>query len=83
MKRRKAFIDSTKCTGTGACAKICPVNAISGDLNKVHVVDTEKCIGCGICESYCSVKAISSVPATSAILKESVKTSKANCEITR
>jgi len=40
------------------CAKVCPVNAPSGEMKKRHVIAQDKCIGCGICTSKCPVVAI-------------------------
>ena len=47
-----------KCTGCLACIKVCPQEAISGELKKVHVLDQEKCIKCGDCFEACQFDAI-------------------------
>jgi NADH-quinone oxidoreductase subunit F len=47
-----------KCTGCLACLKICPQEAITGELKKVHVIDQEKCIKCGACFEACNFDAI-------------------------
>ena len=39
----------------------CPVNAITGELKKVHVVNQDLCIGCGICQEKCRKDAIEMV----------------------
>jgi NADP-reducing hydrogenase subunit HndC len=47
-----------KCVGCTACARQCPVNAISGKVKEKHVIDQNKCIKCGACMSVCKFKAI-------------------------
>jgi ferredoxin len=49
--------DEEACTGCGACAEICPVEAVKleGD---VPVVDKDWCIGCGVCSTVCPVDAV-------------------------
>lgn len=46
------------CKGCGLCARQCPVNAISGEVKKKHVIDVNKCIKCGACMAACPFKAI-------------------------
>jgi Fe-S-cluster-containing hydrogenase component 2 len=36
--------------------KNCPVDAISGERKKVHVIDQELCIKCGACLEVCPPK---------------------------
>jgi len=47
-----------KCTGCTACARNCPVNVISGERKKIHVIDQENCIKCGMCFSVCKFDAV-------------------------
>ena len=46
------------CRGCTACARKCPVNAISGNVKEKHVIDTKKCIKCGNCMATCKFGAI-------------------------
>ncbi len=48
----------SKCTGCGACLKLCPQQAIKGEPKKLHLIDSAKCIRCGICKDSCPFKAI-------------------------
>ncbi|MHC4606904.1 MAG: NADH-ubiquinone oxidoreductase-F iron-sulfur binding region domain-containing protein, partial [Planctomycetota bacterium] len=47
-----------KCTGCLACKKPCPQDAITGELEKVHVIEPEKCIKCGVCKEVCNFDAV-------------------------
>jgi len=38
-----------KCKGCTACKRVCPAEAISGEVKSAHVIDTAKCIKCGAC----------------------------------
>ena len=47
-----------KCKGCTACARVCPVQAISGEVKKPHKIDPAKCIKCGACMETCKFNAI-------------------------
>ena len=53
-----SFNITDACKGCTACAKKCPVGAISGEKKKMHVIDHDKCIKCGKCEETCKFGAI-------------------------
>jgi len=51
-------IIADKCKGCSACARKCPVGAISGEIKSPFVIDTDKCIKCGACIETCKFGAI-------------------------
>ena len=52
-------VDPAKCRGCTACARQCPVGAISGKVREPHMIDKSKCIKCGACLETCKFGAIS------------------------
>jgi Na+-translocating ferredoxin:NAD+ oxidoreductase RNF subunit RnfB len=49
------------CTGCMICKKKCPVQCISGDRKKLHIIDQAACTKCGTCFEKCPFEAIARV----------------------
>ena len=47
------YIDPSKCKGCLICLRNCPVDAIIGGKNQIHVIDQGKCTKCGTCLDVC------------------------------
>lgn len=52
------IVNPELCVGCTACARKCPVEAISGDKKEPHMIDQDVCIRCGVCIKCCKFKAI-------------------------
>ncbi|HLN21737.1 MAG TPA: NADH-quinone oxidoreductase subunit NuoF [Bacteroidales bacterium] len=52
------IINAENCVGCTACARVCPVNAISGERKEAHYIDAAICIKCGSCMEKCKFDAI-------------------------
>jgi len=52
------IIIEDKCRSCGLCARVCPVNAISGQKKQPYVIDQDSCIKCGACMERCPFDAI-------------------------
>jgi ferredoxin len=69
------YIDPDKCQACMICSRRCPVEAITGGKNRIHVIDQDKCIKCGTCFEVCpprfgAVKRLSDEPVPPPIPEE-------------
>jgi len=69
------YIDPAKCKACMICSRKCPVGAIDGGKNKIHIIDQEKCIKCGTCFAACparfgAIKKIVAEPVPAPIAEE-------------
>lgn len=46
------------CNGCGACVRLCPADAVSGERKKLHVIAEDLCIECGACGRICPRAAV-------------------------
>ena len=53
-ERQMAHHITEACIGCGACKKVCPVSAITGEVKAVHSIDAAKCIDCSVCGMTCT-----------------------------
>ena len=51
-----AYKISDECLACGACAEVCPAEAITAGDGK-YVIDADKCLDCGACADACPVDA--------------------------
>jgi NADH-quinone oxidoreductase subunit F len=51
-------IDPEACTGCGACLRVCPTEAITGEKKKPHQLDQSKCVKCRGCYEACKFDAV-------------------------
>jgi len=52
------YITPETCTGCGACSRVCPKKAISGEKKKPHRIAQELCIQCRSCYLACRFNSI-------------------------
>jgi len=69
------YIDPEKCQACMICLRQCPVEAIVGGKNRIHVIDQEKCTKCGACFEVCpprfgAVRKISGQPVPAPISED-------------
>ena len=69
------YIDPEKCQACGTCRRRCPVEAIDGDKNLIHIINQDKCIKCGTCLAVCpprfgAVQKLTGVPVPPPIPEE-------------
>jgi ferredoxin len=57
-KELLTYTVNENCIGCTACARRCPVTAISGEKKARHLIDQLKCIKCGACYATCKFNAI-------------------------
>lgn len=48
-----SYTITEKCNGCGACMRVCPADAITGEKKKAHSIDADLCIECGACGRVC------------------------------
>ncbi len=58
QKLKRYYIDPQECKGCSKCARMCPVEAISGEIRSPFTIDPDKCIKCGACFDGCSFHAV-------------------------
>jgi ferredoxin len=49
-------VNADKCTACGACADVCPSDAIT--VGDIAVIDYDKCVECGACVDECPTNAM-------------------------
>jgi NADH-quinone oxidoreductase subunit F len=50
------YIQPEKCQACLICKRNCPVDAIIGERNQIHVIDQAKCVKCGTCYDVCPAR---------------------------
>lgn len=52
------FVINDQCRGCTACSRVCPTDAIKGEIREKHIIENEICIKCGACYETCKFQAI-------------------------
>ena len=52
------MINPALCKGCTKCKRVCPNDAIDGEVKQIHVINQKDCIKCGACLSSCPFNAI-------------------------
>lgn len=58
LSKRLARVETTRCVACGACAKECPLGAVSVVRGCHAAVDPLRCVGCGKCAKVCPANCI-------------------------
>ena len=53
-----AFSITNACEGCAACAKLCPVAAVTGTPKEQHTINPKRCVECGVCGRVCPKGAV-------------------------
>ncbi len=56
------YVEPDACKGCGACARVCPQKAVSGEKKKPHVIDQTLCVKCRSCYEACKFGALKTGP---------------------
>ena len=56
--KRTAVVDRSICVACGACAKVCPREAISVWRGCYAEAEPARCVGCGLCAKTCPAACI-------------------------
>ncbi len=56
------YVDPETCKGCGACVRVCPQKAVSGEKKKPHVIDQSLCVKCRSCYEACKFGALKAGP---------------------
>jgi NADH-quinone oxidoreductase subunit F len=50
------YIDPEKCQACMICLRQCPVSAIEGGRDTIHIINQDKCTKCGTCMAVCPTR---------------------------